>query len=87
MLRIRLPKIAKAPHRLDPALMSTPIVPKTPAWKAVALAALLGLATAPRPGPCRAGERRRHRAGALRRAAQHDEERPHARAERALHAA
>ena len=50
MLRIRLPKIAKAPHRLDPALMSTPIVPKTPAWKAVALAALLGLATAPCPG-------------------------------------
>src|SRR5258705_9004687 len=50
MLRIRLPKIAKAPHRLDPALTSTPIVPKTPAWKAVALAALLGLATAPCPG-------------------------------------
>src|SRR5712671_8040829 len=50
MLRIRLPKIAKAPHRLDPALMSTPIVPKTPAWKAVALAALLGLAMAPCPG-------------------------------------
>ena len=39
------------------------------------------------PGPCRAGERRRHRAGALRRAARHDEERPHARPERALHAA
>src|SRR6266478_7069080 len=50
MLRIRLPEIAKAPHRLDSALMSTPIVPKTPAWKAVALAALLGLAMAPCPG-------------------------------------
>src|SRR5216683_3345290 len=50
MLRIRLRKIAKAPHRLDPALMSTPIVPKTPAWKAMALAALLGLAMAPCPG-------------------------------------
>src|SRR5258707_3464595 len=50
MLRIRLPKLANAPHRFDPALMSTPIVPKTPAWKAVALAALLGLAMAPYPG-------------------------------------
>ena len=39
------------------------------------------------PGACRAGERRRHRARALRRAAQHDEEWPDARPERALHAA
>jgi phospholipid transport system substrate-binding protein len=30
--------------------MSAPIVPKTPAWKTVALAALLGLAMAPYPG-------------------------------------
>lgn len=30
--------------------MRKPIVPKTPAWKAVALAALLGLAMAPYPG-------------------------------------
>ena len=30
--------------------MRKPIVPKTPAWKAVALAALLGLAIAPYPG-------------------------------------
>src|SRR5260370_10150880 len=38
------------------------------------------------PGACRAGERWRHRAGPLRGAAQHDEEWPHARAERALYA-
>jgi phospholipid transport system substrate-binding protein len=50
MRRIRLPTIANAPHRLDPASMSAPIVPKTPAWKTVALAALLGLAMAPYPG-------------------------------------
>ena len=30
--------------------MRKPIVPKTPAWNAVALAALLGLAMAPYPG-------------------------------------
>jgi phospholipid transport system substrate-binding protein len=50
MRRIRLPKIASAPHSLDLASMSTPIVPKTQAWKAAALAALLGLAMAPYPG-------------------------------------
>jgi phospholipid transport system substrate-binding protein len=50
MLRIRLRKIPNAPRWLGPALMSTPTVPKTPAWKAVALAALLGFAMAPYPG-------------------------------------
>src|SRR5439155_7544358 len=44
----------------------------------------VGVERALRSGPCHAGRRKRHRSGALRHAAQHDEERPHARPERAL---
>jgi len=78
MLRIRLPKIAKAPHRLDPALMRhADRTENASHGRARGSCRVAGPRHGALPGPC---PRRRAAGdtvqGALRRAAQHDEERP-----------